>query len=222
MIFLAVMFLLNFLKLYNCLQNYTVTVTALYYVDQYARLLLVTGPVPRRTQEIITNDLIGAYDVDVPIRIKPVYEYPEHVPVEKDVFNAIKNKYSNVHAASTTKADGYMILNDMREFLTNHISNKIKVEKPRSSILNQLLGVQGKVSKSNKHKGSGAQHIVAEMKDQGLTSTPYSFFPNTIYYAVEENKCQPEDDCVPKTSSITSSWSTFFCKLFRLLPLQFP
>lgn len=156
------------------MRTHTVMATALFYTDQFAQMMLQTGPIPNKTLDIIGKDLNSTYGPDVQIKVRPVYRSPKWIPVHDRLLNAIKKRYPKIFVSQIPKSDAAQIMTDMRTYMTKY-RRLAKVKKQYTVIMENILGVsESEKKRSEKRKGKKV-----------LLEAPMSFEPSAVYYAVD-------------------------------------
>lgn len=177
-----------------------VVVTALFYTDAKGRILLVTGPLPRDSDETIQTDLQGRLKDEVSIHVVPIFEQLENIPFLDDVLNLIKKAYSAIYIANIPKEKSGLIVEDMRRFLSARRSNF-------TDLINQLLDnnntynvsynvTPGPVFLHGKFtKQSTTKKTTRTKHKKKIFTSPEDFIPNDIYYGIEKTCVNWNQNC---------------------------
>lgn len=181
---------LSIAALDTCFGSEEYLATALFYTDQYSRILLVTGPLPKATEEIIRRDLNGSINPDIPLKIAALYETVDATPVNPNVLYSIKKKYKSLHVASISRENSLLILDNMRINLNKQVLQKLESKKET-------------VPDEDIYKGRRSL-ILKAFDGKRIVQAPKNFIPSDLYYVIEK-KCF---DCDQKSSL----WNLIFKK----------
>lgn len=178
--------------------------TVLFYGDELNRTVLITGPLPKVLDAIITKDLEFKTPSDVQpiVKVVPVYNYVSDIPSDDphDVYEKLLKAYPNLIKA------------DFPEHTRKYFKLKARSNKNNDSNISPEDKNSSKVYYFIPNNNETNSENITTTPDYSKFTqvTPYvlgpeKFVPNDIYYAVEKKCTNWADNCGQKSGSFLST-----------------